>query len=176
MAGTLIFRVLGHDEISWRKHGKQFKLRTQPQSQEFFFMSSESPQTLTIGRLAKAANIGVETVRYYQERKLLPVPRRVGTYRQYPVELIGRIRFIKRAQELGFTLDEISGLLELNDGADRVTIRAIAGERMAQIESRLADLQRMRDVLRHLIHECEHTNSDIPCPIIDSLTVQEFAR
>src|SRR5690554_4360457 len=109
-------------------------------------MSVESDSTLTIGRLAKAANVGVETVRYYQKLKLLPVPPQSGSYRQYPVSLIGRIRFIKRAQELGFTLKEISDLLKLQDGSDRVTIRAIASERAAQIESKLADLQRMREV------------------------------
>lgn len=136
-------------------------------------MSVESNSTLTIGRLANAANVGVETVRYYQKLKLLPVPPQVGSYRQYPVNLVGRIRFIKRAQELGFTLKEISGLLKLQDGSDRVTIRAIASERAAQIESKLVDLQRMREVLNHLVRECEHTDSDFPCPIIESLIGEE---
>jgi MerR family mercuric resistance operon transcriptional regulator len=132
-------------------------------------VSSESTTTLTIGRLAKAANVGIETIRYYQELKLLPVPRRTGSYRHYPTSLIGRIHFIKRAQELGFTLKEISGLLDLHDGTDRETIRTIARDRVAQIEAKLADLERMRKVLRHLVHECEHAKSDIPCPIIESL-------
>ena len=137
-------------------------------------MSPDSSQTLTIGRLARAANIGVETVRYYQQRKLLPVPRRVGSYRQYPVALIGRIHFIKRAQELGFTLNEIAGLLELNDGSNRATIRQIASDRVRQIEAKLKDLERIREALRHLVDECRHTSSSQPCPIIESLTAQEI--
>ncbi len=137
-------------------------------------MPVESANTLTIGRLAKAANIGVETVRYYQELKLLPVPPRQGSYRQYPLSLVGRIRFIKRAQDLGFTLKEISSLLELQDGTDRKTIRSIASDRIAQIESKLLDLNRMREVLNHLVDECEHTKSGSPCPIIESLIADDF--
>lgn len=134
-------------------------------------MALESKPTLTIGRLAKAANVGVETVRYYQERQLLPMPPKVGSYRQYPTTLVERIRFIKRAQELGFTLKEIASLLELNDGTDRKTIRAITRERMAQIETKLADLKRMHKVLDHLVHECEKTSSGSHCPIIETLAV-----
>ena len=132
-------------------------------------MSAARVETLTIGRLAKAADVGVETIRYYQERALLSVPEARGTYRQYPVAVIDRIRFIKRAQELGFTLDEIAGLLSLQDGIDRRSIRAIAAARVEQIEAKLADLQRMRRTLRHLLHECEHTKANMPCPIIESI-------
>jgi MerR family mercuric resistance operon transcriptional regulator len=134
-------------------------------------MSPETIKTLTIGRLAKAAGIGIETVRYYQQRKLLPIPRRIGAYRQYPTELIGRIRFIKRAQELGFTLDEIASLLDLSDGAARENIRAIASQRIEQIKVKLADLNRMRQVLDRLVQECEHSHASQPCPIIESLIV-----
>jgi MerR family mercuric resistance operon transcriptional regulator len=125
--------------------------------------------TLTIGHLARKAGVGVETVRYYQQRKLLPVPAKNGAYRRYPAHLVDSIRFIKRAQELGFSLDEIAQLLRLNDGANRVSIRRIAAARLSQIESKLADLQRMEGALRHLVHECEHTGADRPCPIIASL-------
>jgi len=132
-------------------------------------MTPQAPETLTIGRLARAAGVGVETVRYYQERTLLPIPKTNGGFRQYPSKLIERIRFIKRAQELGFTLDEIAELLRLNDGADRASIRAITASRLEQIETKLGDLTRMRKTLRHLLHECEHTDSAVPCPIIDTL-------
>jgi Hg(II)-responsive transcriptional regulator len=132
-------------------------------------MTLESMPTLTIGRLARAADVGVETVRYYQERRLLPVPSRVGSYRQYPTTLVERIRFIKRAQELGFTLKEVASLLELNDGTDRERIRAITRDRMAQIQAKLADLKRMHQVLDHLVQECEKTGSDSHCPIIETL-------
>ena len=124
---------------------------------------------LTIGRLAKSAGVGVETIRYYQSRKLVPVPARIGSYRYYPIEIVERLRFIKRAQELGFTLNEVGELLKLNDGANRKSIRAVASTRLAQIESKLADLQRMRRVLTHLVHECEQTDTRAPCPIIDAL-------
>jgi MerR family mercuric resistance operon transcriptional regulator len=131
--------------------------------------SSPSPDALTIGRLARAAGVGVETVRYYQERQLLPVPPSTGAFRYYPVALVERIRFIKRAQELGFSLDEISDLLQLEGGADRSSIRRIATDRLGQIEQKLSDLRRMQGVLKHLVAECEHTSSDLPCPIIGTL-------
>jgi Hg(II)-responsive transcriptional regulator len=124
---------------------------------------------LTIGKLARAANVGVETVRYYQQRELLPVPAARGAFRYYPTSAVDRIRFIKRAQELGFTLDEIAELLRLQDGADRVQLRELAGTKVEQISQKLADLERMRSVLVHLIDACEHTGRDHPCPIIDTL-------
>lgn len=125
---------------------------------------------LTIGRLARAADVGVETIRYYQQRMLLPIPVTSGGFRQYPVELVDRIRFIKRAQELGFSLDEIAGLLRLNDGLDRKSIRKIANARLAQIEAKLVDLERIKTALNHLIAACEHTKTNLPCPIIETLT------
>ena len=128
--------------------------------------------TLTIGRLASTAGVGVETIRYYQERGLLPVPATQGTYRQYPIALTARIRFIKRAQELGFSLDEIAELLRLEDGSKRSSIRRVANNRLLQIEQKLTDLKRMQKVLKHLVTECEHTDSDLPCPIIETLATQ----
>lgn len=132
-------------------------------------MATARAETLTIGRLAKAADVGVETIRYYQERALLPVPEAEGSYRQYPVSLVCRIHFIKRAQDLGFSLDEIASLLALQDGTDRRSIRAIAAARVEQIEAKLTDLRRMRRTLRHLLHECEHSRANVPCPIIQTI-------
>ena len=127
-------------------------------------------ETLTIGKLAKFAGVGVETIRYYQQRGLLPVPESSGSYRHYPVSLGNRIRFIKRAQELGFSLEEVSELLSLEDGIDRASIRHIASERLEEIQTKLDDLNRMKKALSHLIHECEHTGKEQPCPIIATLT------
>lgn len=125
---------------------------------------------LTIGRLARAADVNVETVRYYQTRKLLPVPKRgTSAYRYYPSEMIERIRFIKRAQELGFSLEEIRELLRLHEGIDRASIRKVARARLSQIESKLDDLTRMRDALSGLVNACEHTARGTPCPIIQAL-------
>ena len=128
---------------------------------------------LTIGRLARAASVGVETVRYYQRRKLLPVPLPGDTsFRFYPPELVERIRFIKRAQDLGFTLDEIAALLQLENSADHKAIRVVAQDRLDQIRAKMADLQRMEALLSHLIHECEATGQHQPCPIIKAFAAQ----
>ena len=132
-------------------------------------MPTNKPESLTIGRLARAAGVGVETVRYYQQRGLLPVPTSDGGFRQYPVALTARIHFIKRAQELGFSLDEITELLKLEDGAHRNALRRIATDRLAQIERKVADLKRMQKALKNLVTECAHTRGDLPCPIIASL-------
>ena len=132
-------------------------------------MTSTASESTTIGHLARAAGVGVETIRYYQRRGLLPVPRSTGAFRQYPVALTARIHFIKRAQELGFSLDEIAELLRLEDGAHRGAIRRIATDRLAQIEKKVADLKRMQKALKHLVVACEHTRGDLPCPIIASL-------
>ena len=132
-------------------------------------MTPNSSESMTIGRLARAAGVGVETIRYYQQRGLLPVPASMGAFRQYPVALAARIHFIKRAQELGFSLIEITELLRLEDGAHRSSIRRIASDRLAQIGEKVADLKRMQKTLKHLVAECEHTGGDLPCPIIASL-------
>lgn len=132
--------------------------------------SRHQPDSMTIGALASGAGVGVETVRYYQRRGLLPEPARTyGSIRRYGPADSARLRFIRRAQELGFTLDEIGELLKLQDGADRRAIRRIAQARLAQVESRVADLQRMRHALQHVIHDCEHAPGAPRCPIIEAI-------
>jgi len=129
---------------------------------------------LTIGRLARAANVGIETVRYYQARQLLPVPAPGSSaFRIYPPELVERIRFIKRAQELGFSLDEIATFLKLQDGSSRREIRKVATERLQQIRSKIGDLQRMEQLISGLVHECEATGQAQPCPIIGAFAKDE---
>lgn len=134
-------------------------------------MTDTTAKSMTIGRLARAAGVGVETIRYYQQRALLPVPSAVGAFRYYPAHLTSRIRFIKRAQELGFSLDEVGELLRLEVGGKRASIRRIASNRLGQIEQKLVDLQRMQKVLKQLITQCQHTRNDLPCPIIASLAL-----
>ncbi len=129
--------------------------------------------TMTIGALAAADDVNVETVRYYQRRGLLPLPakgaRGAGTVRRYGAADAARLVFIRRAQQLGFALDEIGELLQLQDGTDRRSIRRIASRRLAQIRGRVDDLQRMQKTLEHLIHACEHSARRPTCPIIDSI-------
>ncbi len=137
--------------------------------------SSPASDSLTIGRLARAADVGVETIRYYQDRKLLPIPPSTGAFRHYPVRLVERIGFIKRAQELGFSLEEIRELLLLQDGTDRRSIRRVADARLSQIEAKLADLKRMQRVLKELLTRCEHTEAGLPCPIIGTIRAAETA-
>jgi MerR family mercuric resistance operon transcriptional regulator len=136
----------------------------------------DDPRAFTIGQLAAASAVGVETVRYYQRRRLLSQPpRAAGSIRRYGAGDVARLRFIRRAQELGFTLDEIADLLRLQDGANRATVRRIAAGRLAQIEKRRADLLRIERTLRHLIHECESHAGAVRCPIIAAI-VPDAAR
>ncbi len=124
-------------------------------------------QSFRIGELGREAQMGVETIRYYQRRGLLPQPGRPpGGQRSYPPQALERLRFIKRAQSLGFTLDDVATLLKLNDGTGHVQARALAGKRLAEIDAKLADLRAMRKVLHRLIRDCEHTAGRVPCPII----------
>jgi MerR family mercuric resistance operon transcriptional regulator len=124
---------------------------------------------VTIGKLARAAEVGVETVRYYQRRRLLAVPHTSGGVRRYPLATIDRIRFIKRSQDLGFSLEEIRELMRLEQGGGRGAIRKIAGARLNNIRDKLATLQQMEKVLSELLCECEHTATAEPCPIIAAL-------
>lgn len=125
---------------------------------------------MTIGALAGNAGVGVETIRYYQRRGLLALPERaVGSIRRYGSADAARLRFIRRAQDLGFTLDEIGELLTLQDGTNRRAIRRIARARLAQVDSRVADLQRIRRALQHVIDDCEHSPDAPRCPIIEAI-------
>jgi MerR family mercuric resistance operon transcriptional regulator len=126
---------------------------------------------ITIGDVAEAAGVGVETVRYYERRGLISQPARaMGGYRRYGGGHVHRIRFIKRAQDLGFTLEEIESLLKLEDGTDRRSIRRIASVRLEETRRRIADLQRIERALSHLLHECETHAKSPRCPIIAAIT------
>ena len=132
-------------------------------------------KTVTIGVLARLAGVNVETIRFYQRRGLIPEPAKpFSGYRHYPAESIDRVRFIKRAQELGFTLKEIFTLLQLGDGHCRET-KQLASAKLAAIEARLADLEAMRKILKKLIQSCDKNTAKKGCPIVKSLT-QPSAR
>lgn len=124
----------------------------------------------TIGDVAEAAGVGVETIRYYERRGLVPQPgRAMGAYRRYGRDHVDRIRFIKRAQTLGFSLEEVATLLELEDGTDRKRIRRIAGARLEETRRRIADLKRIERALAHLLHDCEAHAKAHRCPIIAAI-------
>lgn len=124
---------------------------------------------LTIARAAEAAGVGLETVRYYERRGLIRQPASNGGYRRYGNEQIERIRFVKRAQALGFTLEEVESLLKLHDGTDRRSVRTIAGKRLEEIRARIEDLRRLEGALARLLAECEagHTRH---CPIVEAIS------
>ena len=127
--------------------------------------------TLTIGRVATAAGVNVETIRFYQRLGLLAEPARpLGGVRRYGDEFIARLRFIKRAQQLGFTLEEVTGLLRLEDGQSCRETRLLAEHKLALIEERIADLNRMRRMLKSLIAKCARGQRPRSCPIIATLS------
>lgn len=127
---------------------------------------------LKIGQLAKEIGINIETIRYYERRGLIEEPPRYTSgYRAFPPKYVERIRFIKRAQALGFTLREVSELLALADGNPACKdIRKFAEEKVEDIETRIHDLQKIKEVLHELIKKCLSEGKLSSCPIIESLT------
>ena len=128
------------------------------------------PEQYTIGRLAQAAGVNVETVRYYQRRRLLPVPaKRTRGFRYYSLESLERLRFVRRAQVLGLSLEEIRQVLGLDRRRACATTRALAAQRLVLIETKLKDLTTLRDALAALIQECDE-HGGASCPILTRLS------
>jgi MerR family mercuric resistance operon transcriptional regulator len=128
---------------------------------------------LTIGALARAAGVNVETVRYYARRGLLkPPPKPPGGVRRYPPDTVDRLRFIRRAKQLGFTLAEIRELLALSTGNCR-DVRARAERKLHQIEEQLRDLNALKQTLDRLVSSCRGDRQSPPCPIITALAGRE---
>lgn len=126
---------------------------------------------LSIGGVAAAAGVNVETIRYYQRRGLLEEPSKPQrAQRRYSPAAAKRVRFIKRAQQLGFTLEEIKDLLLLEDGQSCRETRTLAERKLGLIETRIADLNRMRRLLKGLIAECVEGKRPRACPIIATLS------
>ena len=127
---------------------------------------------LTIGSLADEAGVNVETIRYYQRRGLMPEPDKPAHgYRRYDATTVKRMRFIKRAQALGFTLEEIGGLLELDEAHACAETRELAAHKLGAIETKLADLAAMRKALTALVCQCDAGAMQGNCPIIHALGV-----
>ncbi len=127
-------------------------------------------QALSISALARQAGVNVETIRYYQRRGLLPQPgmQRSGT-RHYGEPDIARIRFIKSAQRLGFTLEEILLLLRLEDGAHCGEAKQIAERKLVAVRDKIVDLQCMETALARLVGECATNRGSVRCPLIAAL-------
>ncbi len=127
---------------------------------------------LTIGQVAQAAAVNIQTIRYYERRGLIPKPRRTPAgYRQYAEDAVDRIRFIKHAQELGFTLQEIQELLALRvqHGAACDAVERKTRAKLAIVEQKIRDLQRMRRTLQRLVHACIARRPTDDCPILEAL-------
>lgn len=132
-------------------------------------------QHLTIGRLARAAGVGVETIRFYEREGLLPEPARTASgYRQYPLDTVDRLAFIRRAKHLGFSLGEIRELLALAHAkGERARVKAITEHKLAGIERRIEELTRMRAALAELNRQCSGHGPVEGCPIIEALSDEE---
>jgi Hg(II)-responsive transcriptional regulator len=133
---------------------------------------------LTTGRMAKLAGVNVETLRYYERRGLLrAATRTVNGFRIFSQDELRRLRFIKRAQTLGFSLDEIEALLSLRvDGSGACTrVRHQAEAKIVEIDEKLKTLRRMKNALSSLVRTCERKGTTSYCPILDSLEEQPFA-
>lgn len=123
----------------------------------------------TISKIAKQIGINIETVRFYERKGLIKQPvKPLQGYRIYPVETVNRIRFIKRSQELGFTLHEIEGLLSLNDNPCH-QVEALANKKLIAVQAKQADLQLLEKALLENIAQCQRNDDETCCPIIDSL-------
>ena len=126
--------------------------------------------SLTIGILAKRGGVNVETIRYYQRRALLQEPvKPSGGFRRYPEESVKRVLFIKKAQTLGFTLEEIQGLLALDERKACMETRGIAAHKQELIAQKIAHLTKIKKTLARLVRSCDASAAGSPCPIIHLL-------
>lgn len=135
-------------------------------------MNGPSTKPLTIGQVARRSGVGIETVRFYEREGLLAKPARTASgYRQFDENVITRLRFIQRAKELGFTLNEIKELLSLRVDAETSCedVRARAEAKIADVEDKIKALQRIKKALVRLTRECDARSSDSECPILDAL-------
>ena len=124
----------------------------------------------TIGSLAETAGVNVETIRFYQRKGLMPEPEKpYGSIRRYGAGELARVRFIKSAQRLGFSLEEIGELLKLEDGARCSEARQLAEQKLVDVRQKLSDLQRIESVLAGLVARCSAVRGRVNCPLIASL-------
>lgn len=131
---------------------------------------------MTISELAKSASVNVETIRYYQRLGLLPTPKKPDRgYRAYDAEDASRLQFVRKAQALGFMLDEISELLQLTS-ADCSDAERLATERLASVKSKLAELRRLEDALGAAVRQCRQRRPYEGCPLIQALSPRQHGQ
>lgn len=134
-------------------------------------------EKMTIGRLATAAGVNVETVRYYHRRGLLPPPERMsGSIGRYPPAALTRLCFIKRSQAIGFSLDDVQALLSLEDGQACKAAQAIGERKLADVRQRLKTLLALETALQQLVKQCTTSKRKVSCPLIDALMNAEGAE
>ncbi|RBA23580.1 Hg(II)-responsive transcriptional regulator [Herminiimonas fonticola] len=131
-------------------------------------------KNFTVGQLARTVDVNVETVRYYHRIGLLSAPERAyGSIRRYGRDALRRLRFIKRAQRLGFALEEVSSLLALDDGTHCAETKSLAEQKLALVRQKIADLATIESSLRSFIEACAHTDGSCGCPMINALAADE---
>ncbi len=131
-------------------------------------------QQYTIGALAQHSGVHVETIRYYQRRGLVGEPERpAGGIRRYTADHARRLRFIRHAQELGFSLDEVGELLKLEDGTHCLEARRLGEHRLADVRNRMNELSRIEAALATLVDRCASTRGRLRCPLIEELVERE---
>lgn len=135
------------------------------------------PEHLTIGRFAMAGGVTVETVRFYQRKGLLPQPRKpYGGIRRYGAADVTRVQFVKSAQRLGFSLDQIADLLRLEDGTHCEEASGLAQSKLLDVREKLADLARIEAALSALLSACHMRQGSVSCPLISSLQSDNAPR
>ncbi len=134
---------------------------------------------LKIGEVAKRGGVNLQTIRFYEREQLLSKPPRLSSgYRSYPGDTVRKVRFIKRAQEIGFTLAEIRELLaiRLDPNRESVEVRALAEAKISGIEEKMRTLQRMKEALRHITERCSGCGPSKECPILESIDSEEVLQ
>lgn len=134
---------------------------------------------LKIGEVAERGGVNLQTIRYYEREKLLSKPPRLASgYRSYPGDTVRKVRFIKRAQEIGFTLAEIRDLLaiRLDPSRESAEVRALAEAKISGIEDKMRTLQRMKEALRRITERCSGCGPTNECPILESIDSDEVLQ
>ncbi len=140
--------------------------------------ADDAAPRLSIGALSKRTGCNIETIRYYERLTLLPKPARTaGGHRAYGADHLRRLRFVRRARQLGFTLDEVRALLRLSSGSERscAQVRELAAAHLASVRAKLADLRAMERTLAETVERCG-TSDQPSCPLIEALSGDELVR